>query len=536
MFAEKFVFVVKAKGQGIVGAEFLRNFTHHNHPVNSPVPDYLREAEALRPFYRWSPVRPDPEAIANERRFPNERRSVLTAALQRQYQQLPRRKEVQSAIAALGEKTTFCITTGQQPMLYGGPLYVLYKAVGAVKTAREWEKRLPGRKVVPVFWMAGEDHDASEVNHAYLSYDEKVAYSGALWGAVGRNVIAPASAHVPTHARPFYRPGLGWNEAFRAWLDKLLGPYGLVVIDGDDPALKALFFPVVKRELTEGTGAMAALDTTRRLTGLGYAAQARIRNPNLFFLDDSGRFRLERDGDGFLLKGSDRRLSMQELHDKPPVFFSPNVVLRPVYQETILPSLAYLGGPGELAYWLQLKATFAAFDVAFPAVLRRPGATLISASDAEKLKRMRFDIEDVLRPESELRRECAARLWNRQTYAPYLDHVMQSLERLETTAGVLSPSQAMSVAAQKRKIQRFFDRLVHQTDKEALNRHPRAWKPLLRIKNRVQPDGFIQERTLNLAAVGMAPKAFVAFLMEQLDVRKADNFLVLPGKAEAPAE
>ncbi len=497
-------------------------------PVKSPVEDYLREAEALRPFYRWSPVRPEPECIVRERRFPVERRAVLTAVLQRQYQNLPRRKPVQAAIAALGEKTTFCITTGQQPVLFGGPLYIIYKAVGAIKWAQAWEKILPGRKVVPVFWMAGEDHDAQEVNHTYLSYDQKVVYPGALWGAVGRNVVAPGLSRVPAHARPFYRPGINWNDAFRAWLDKLFGPYGLVVVDGDDDELKALFFPVVERELTEGVGALAAIETTRKLSALGYAPQARIRNPNLFYLDDSGRYRLERDGDEFLLKGSDRKMSLSQLLDKPPVFFSPNVVLRPVYQETILPSLAYLAGPGELAYWLQLKETFAAFDVPFPAVLRRPGATLVSHNDAEKLKQMRFELQDVLKSENALKRLCAERLWKRDTFQPYFDHVFQTFERLQTTSGVLSPSQAVNVAAQKRKLQRFFDRLVHNTDKEALNRNPRAWKPLLRVKNRVQPDGYIQERTLNLAAIDIAPKAFVAFLIDGLDERKPDNFLVLP--------
>ncbi|MCS7086611.1 MAG: bacillithiol biosynthesis cysteine-adding enzyme BshC, partial [Bacteroidia bacterium] len=419
-------------------------------------------------------------------------------------------------------------TVGHQPVFWGGPLYVIYKAVGAIKLAREWEKLLPGRSVVPVFWVAGEDHDAAEVNHAYLSYEEKIVYPGALWGAVGRNVLTHVPARIPVHARRFYRHGVGWNEAFRAWLDKLLGSHGLIVLDGDDPELKKRFWPVVERELRHATAATAAAETTRRLVELGYAPQARIRDPNLFFLDDSGRFRIERQGDRFALKGTARTVSLQELLERPPVFFSPNVVLRPLYQETTLPSLAYLGGPGELAYWLQLKEMFATFDVPFPAVLRRPGATLFSAKDAQILTQMRFQLTDVLRSEAELKRECAARLWSRRTYEPYFDHILTTLDRLEIAVGILSPSQAVGVAAQKRKIRNFFERLTLKTDKEILNRNPRMWKALLRVKRRVQPDGFIQERTLNLAAVPLPPKTFVAFLMERLDVRNPNNLLILP--------
>jgi uncharacterized protein YllA (UPF0747 family) len=496
--------------------------------VKSPVEDYLAEAEALRPFYRWPPVGADPELIARERRFPAENRKALVSALRRQYEPLPARKSVRAAMAALEDKTTFCVTTGHQPVLFGGPLYVLYKAIGAIKRAREWEKLLPGRKVVPVFWVASEDHDVAEVNHTYLSYDHRVVYPGPLWGAVGRNRIVPTGMQAPAHARRFYLPGTGWSEAFRAWLDKLLGPYGLLTLDGDDPELKRLFFPVVVEELSRGTGARAAQETTRRLAALGYAPQAKIRNPNLFFIDDAGRYRLERDGQHFTLKGTDLRIAYDELIVKPPVFFSPNVVLRPVYQEIVLPSLAYVGGPGELAYWLQLKETFAVFDVPFPALIRRPGATVFGPRDARKLDELGFTLHDLLRSENELRRLCARQLWRPETYRPYFDHLLQTLDHLHVATRLLSPSQAHNVAGQKRKLQRFFERLVLNTDKELLNRYPQTYKPLLRLKRRVQPDGFVQERTLNLAAIPLPPKDFVAFLMEKLDIDNPNNLLPLP--------
>ncbi|OGB94046.1 MAG: bacillithiol biosynthesis cysteine-adding enzyme BshC, partial [candidate division NC10 bacterium RBG_16_65_8] len=291
------------------------------------------------------------------------------------------------------------VCTGQQTALFGGPLFTLYKALTAVALASRLEHALR-RPVVPLFWMASEDHDVAEADHVYLADrgGNLTQLRHTAWaspdGFMPANLrLGPAIHETLARLREFlpatefsdalcdalaraYIPDRTLSEAFARWLTHLLGETGLVLVDAADPDLKRLAAGIFRREVEEAPRTSAAiLDVSRALRASGYPAQidARPDGVNCFLLQ-AGRRALARDPAGFRLRDTGEVISAAALHrmaQESPERFSPNVALRPVVQDTLFPTLAYVAGPGELAYFAQLRPVYAAFDVPMPAIVPR---------------------------------------------------------------------------------------------------------------------------------------------------------------------
>ena len=366
--------------------------------------DYIEGKESLRPFYSHLPKLESFGAAIDAKNFPTENREILHRALLDQYRGVAVSDAVSQNIESLLSEKTFTVTTGHQLNLFTGPLYFIYKLVSAINLARKLKEAYPEFYFVPVYWMATEDHDFDEINYFKLD-GKKYQWTSNQKGAVGDFELDSSfqaflkEVHfAPDIFKDAYQSSKTLSEAVRKYVNELFGDRGLVVMDGSHATLKALFKPVIASDLFDHVPFQAAQKATGGLEELGYKSQIFPREINLFYLDKGIRERIERNDVGFQVLNSDISFSpdqLRSLMEAHPERFSPNVVLRPLYQEVILPNLAYLGGPAEVVYWLQLKGIFDAFGVPFPVLLPRNFALILDAPILRKTEKLEWGQEEV---------------------------------------------------------------------------------------------------------------------------------------------
>jgi len=311
-------------------------------------------------------------------------------------------------IELLHHENTFTITTSHQLNLFTGPLYFLYKIISVINLTNELKAAYPENNFVPVYWMATEDHDFDEIN--YFNFKgKKVQWSRQASGAVGRlntedldKVLDVFTANLGFGANSngikklfkcAYLDHKNLADATRFLANELFGIYGLVIVDADDRDLKSLFAPYVKKELTEQTSFTKVSETNEKINSLGFNVQVNPREINLFYLKEDLRERIVEQNGTYFVNDTDISFTKSELLaelEKHPERFSPNVIMRPLYQEVILPNLCYIGGGGELAYWFQLKSYFKAVNVPFPMLLLRNSVLVKTAKQSEKLKKSKY--------------------------------------------------------------------------------------------------------------------------------------------------
>jgi bacillithiol biosynthesis cysteine-adding enzyme BshC len=392
------------------------DFGAFQHPPSALFRAYIAGDDRARPFYGggWSiddVIAAGARAAAYDRPLAD-----VVGALERQ--QRARGAEVAAAGARrLGEGAP-AIVTGQQPVLFGGPLFVLYKALAAVQVARAVEAKT-GRPAVPVFWVAADDHDFAEIRELTvlgtegalrtLRYSPRVMPGGqpasailledgvralaeelraVLPAGLGRDAVVDLLAAC-------YTPGRSMSDAFARLLSALFPT--LVVLDPSDPALKRAMTPVMARELGEGSPtSRLALADGQRLLSSGFHQQVPVREGffNIFLLWEGVRRALGQADGKVEVRGTRMALARDEalaLVRAEPERYSPGVLLRPLAQDHILPTAAYVGGPAEIAYQAQIGSSYAAFGIPRPALLPRPSVTVVEpaqgrALDAEGLK------------------------------------------------------------------------------------------------------------------------------------------------------
>lgn len=357
--------------------------------------DYLAEDPLLEPFWQHRPNWEGLEASMQARRQFATNRPALVEALQAQYQGMDCSPLQQQYLQDLLSENCFTITTAHQPNLFTGPLYFVYKIIHAIRLADELRQRYPQQRFVPVYYMGSEDADLDELGH-FVVEGEKRVWNTSQTGAVGRMQTTGLAALADQLMRQFghephadylrqlldtYTAAPNIQQATFRLVHALFATYGLLVVIPDNAALKQLFVPVVQKELTESFS-NAAVERSIAQLEPHYKIQVRGREVNLFYLDEEGRReRIERSADGFEVASLGLRFSKEEilqLSAERPELFSANVILRGVFQETILPNIAFIGGGGELAYWLELKQVFAEAAVPFPVLLLRNSLALLN--------------------------------------------------------------------------------------------------------------------------------------------------------------
>lgn len=502
---------------------------------SSLLTDYLAQKEALTPFYHRFPTVENVAAQMQEkqRAYSPEARQRLVAALRTQYAGVMEvHPAVQANLDLLAKDTTFTITTGHQLNVMTGPLYFIYKIVTAIKLSRQLKEAYPQYDFVPVYWMATEDHDFAEINHFQLFGKSYSWEASQLGGPVGRlpldgfaeQILAALPADVPAAFREAYEAGGTLTEATRRLTHSLFGEYGLVSLDADTPALKQALVPVLEREIREQTSNEAVQATNQQLEAAGYQAQVYSRPFNLFFIpDDNHRERLEADATRNCVAvlntdhcyGQDELLTLARQH---PEQFSPNVVLRPLYQEILLPNLCYIGGGAEVAYWFQLKQIFAAYQVPYPMVLPRNSGLYISRANTGKLRKLELSVIDIFQPLPELKKQLGAALGQEEvSLAEQQEAINETFAQIKALAERLDPTLVKAVAAEASKVAGSVAGVEKRLAKAAESKHETAYFQLSGLKDKLFPDGGLQERTDNVLSVLINNPEFVNQLLDAFE-------------------
>ena len=374
------------------------------------VTDYLHNKESLASFYRF-PFKFDAFAdVIKEKEKDETNRPLLVEVLKDQYANLSSADLVDRNIESLLSNKTFTVVAAHQPCLLMGPLYNIYKIACAINLAEQLNKAFPQNHFVPVFWLGSEDHDIEELNHAYVN-GKKVVWAGAGTGAMGRlktdglsSVIDEIkSLGAPQEIIDIMESGLNKFETFgrftQHFIHEVFKSHGLVVIDQDDKRLKNSFKPVIKEEIGDFT-ANSVLKPNLDTLESTYKLQAKPRDINFFYLGEGYRERILFNSLTQHYEVKDRHLvfTSQELEteiDAHPERFSPNVIYRPVYQEYVLPNLAFIGGAGELSYWLELEALFDHYQLNYPMLVLRTSMAIVNPGFQKKLEKLNLQIEDL---------------------------------------------------------------------------------------------------------------------------------------------
>ncbi len=515
---------------------------------SSLICDYLDEKAELKPFYNRFPKVENFKAQIDEKQqsFSDENRKILTNALNSQYSAIDCSESTKDNIALLEQSSTFTITTGHQLNLFTGPLYFLYKIISTINLTKDLKEKYPDYNFVPIYWMATEDHDFDEINYFNL-FGKKVQWNRNDGGAVGTfdtegldKVFEIFSSEIGSGRNAerlkslFEEAYIKHNnlaEATRYLANELFGEYGLVIVDGDDHKLKRLFIPFMEKEFVEQTAYNAVLPKAEELGGLGYKVQVNPREINLFYLAEGLRERIvENDGKYFVNETNiswSKSEILKELYEFPERF-SPNVMMRPLYQEVILPNLCYIGGGGELAYWLELKDYFDTVQIPFPMLLLRNSVLIQTEKQAEKIKKLNVSNTDLFLKQHELINRKVRRISNIDiNFDPQRKHLEEQFEGMYALAEKTDVTFLNAVKAQEVKQLKGLDVLEKRLLKAQKRKLSDHVKRLTTIQNELFPNQSLQERNTNFSEMYLEyGEELILMLIKHLDPLKREFLIV----------
>jgi bacillithiol biosynthesis cysteine-adding enzyme BshC len=355
------------------------------------------------------------QAIAGKANFPIEKRQDLVSVLKTDYENygINQHALVNANIDALLDPNTYTVTTGQQLHLFFGPAFMVYKLISCIKAADHYQILYPDKKFVPVFWLASEDHDFDEIKNTPL-FGSQYIWETNQTGACGRfhlnnidSVLDPLKEKLSNDPKALtvletfskiYKTSKTLSEATIKLTHQLFADYGLLCLDADNPLLKAHFKTILKAELLENKSETSFNTFSQKLNDSQLSLQLKGRPINLFYLKDNLRARIEKDGEMFKVVDTNLQFTKEEVIAEieiHPEYFSPNAVLRPLYQECILPNIAYIGGNAEINYWLQLTDVFKLYNIEAPNLVLRQSVWMLKQKYFEWLTEKQINIEQL---------------------------------------------------------------------------------------------------------------------------------------------
>ncbi|MDI5895093.1 bacillithiol biosynthesis cysteine-adding enzyme BshC [Flavobacterium algoritolerans] len=480
--------------------------------------DYLEDKSNLQSLYHRFPNLQNFGSQIQEKKanFNDTSRATLVSVLQKQYATVETSALTNQNIAALANSNTFTVTTGHQLNLFSGPLYFLYKIISTINLTTELKSKYPDSNFVPIYWMATEDHDFEEIN--YFNFKgKKFRWNKESTGPVGRlstegladflEVYAlelGSSTNANTLKKLFEDSYLNHDnlaDATRFLANALFSAYGLVILDADNQDLKRNFIPFVKEELLHQSSHKLVLETAEKLKD--YTIQVNPREINLFYIEDNLRERIIFENNTYKVNHTKIEFSESEilsLLDNHPEKFSPNVIMRPLYQEVILPNLCYIGGGGEIAYWLELKSFFAAAKITFPMLLLRNSVLLATEKQAKKADKLNLSWKDLFSKQADLVNTKTTEL---SDFPIDLTHLKEQLQKqfiaLYEVANKTDESFIGAVKAQEVKQIKGLENL----EKRLLKAQKRKLSDILQritdLQNELFPNQSLQERQTNFS-------------------------------------
>ncbi len=499
---------------------FILNFTSSYYSYkqtgsfNTWVEDYLNDNPALRPFYKYQP---DLEGIGNaikSRSSFNTDRNLLVQKFRTQYQHISNKEKVEVNISKLQNENCFTVCTAHQPHLFLGPLYVVYKILHAIRLATELNQKIPDCQFVPVYFMGSEDADLQELGNVVVG-GKKYTWDTLQTGAVGRMKVDEALLqllntlkedlgglhHVTSLLQALkqsFTPEKSIEQATLELVHSFFGKYGLLVFLPDDPVSKRNFIPVMKKEL-QTHFSFACVSKTQALIPSKYHTQLKGREINLFYLQDSIRERIVKTENGFELYSTKRSFSYDEMMDeleKFPERFSPNVILRPLYQEMMLPNVAFIGGGSEMAYWMQLKVVFEEVGIPYPVLVLRNSFLLIEQKIDRLFAKLELTHQACFSSLESLTYEW---VMNNATAQLTLDAEIESLKKwfegIKEKARQTDVTLVSSASSIETKFIADLKHLEQKIFRAEKKKQDLALQQLTKIKQSTHPNGVLQERS-----------------------------------------
>lgn len=502
--------------------------------------DYLNQKEEIQSLYHRFPTLENFKIQIEEKQknFSSQSRLILQKELLQQNASIALSESSTKNIQLLSQDNTFTVTTGHQLSLFTGPLYFIYKIVSTINLCKELQQQYPQYHFVPVYWMATEDHDFEEINH-FSWKGKKIVWHKNSNGPVGRLSTEELQEVYNAFA---YGLGLGENatylkeifqkaylehatlsEATRYLVNALFKEEGLVIIDGDAVALKQEFIPYLKAELTAQNSYKKVTETLQHFP---YTAQVNPRETNLFYIEKDSRERIVFKNNTYSINNTNISFTTDEileLVEKSPEKFSPNVILRPLYQEVILPNLCYIGGGGEIAYWLELKAMFDYYKVTFPILLLRNSVLVATQKEVRKMEQLGLSWRDLFWNRKKLIDQKTKDISNFTIdFSEQKKHLAQQFYQLKEMAIQTDVTFSKAVEAQEKKQIKGLENL----EKRLLKAEKKKWnnelERIMAIQEALFPNQSLQERQLNFSEFYMENPNFITLVLSQLKPLKTE--------------
>jgi bacillithiol biosynthesis cysteine-adding enzyme BshC len=480
------------------------------------VTDYLSKKNLLHGFYQHSPDLQGIKDAITSRKNITTNRKVLVEHLDQQYLKVETSAKVKENISALKNENTFTVCTAHQPNIFTGHLYFIYKIIHTIKLADTLNSELPGNKFVPVLYVGSEDADLEELGEVFIN-GEKYKWETKQTGAVGRMlvddellkilkkikgqlVVEPFGKEVIEIVQECYVKGRTIQDACFCLINKLFGSYGLIILLPDNAELKKQMLPVFEDDIFSNTPSEIVSAASKQL-GEYYKVQAHPRDINLFYLKDDIRNRIVQYNDIYKVHDTAIQFAKDELKNElqqHPERFSPNVILRALYQETILPNLAFVGGGGELAYWLELKDMFQRYNVPYPVLILRNSFLFVNEKAGSLMQKLSITYTDIFKPEQELVKDIVVTNSShqlnldkqKQEFASIYDEIKSSVKEVDATL-------IKHVDALQAKLLKNLDNLERKLLKAEKKRFESQQNQIKKLRSNLFPNNSLQERVEN---------------------------------------
>lgn len=477
------------------------------------------------------------------KQFTPEQRALLVDVLNVQYNKIKTSDKVKVNLAKLNDGETFTVTTGHQLSLFTGPLFFIYKILHAIRLSEELNTEYPEQHFVPVYWMATEDHDLEEIKSVEI-FGKTISWETMQKGPVGRMEL-DGFEDLKREFAGFFSgdqfleieelltkyTGENLAEANFNFVNRLFSQYGLIIMNGDDPKLKRSFAPIMIQEIETEFAHNSVAKTNILLEREGLKIQVHAREINLFYMEKGIRERILDVDSGYFVE-SVGKFSKEQLVEKvkaEPECFSPNVVLRPLYQEWVLPNLAYIGGVGEIAYWLQLKGIFDTVKVPYPLLGVRNSLLWIDPINSKKLAKVELTIEELFLDTDHLKRSYVNQNSEDSVdispivnqFQTLKDHILEKV--MET-----DPNLERMATAEVVKMEKQIEMIGEKLFKSVKSRHDIELQTIDQLKNKLFPGNGLQERSVNLFSIcsGVKVEERIAQLHHFIDPFESDLIVI----------
>jgi bacillithiol synthase len=455
--------------------------------------DYLNQNKDLGEYISHFPNEENFIHQINSKSANNIDRSLLYNVIKAQNNNISLSEISDKNIELLKYKNTFTVTTGHQLCLFTGPLYFIYKIASTINLVDRLRTKYLQYNFVPIFWLASEDHDFKEINSINL-FNQKIDWDSDQSGAVGRMILEGVNSSIEQiqnilgdsdNAQRLinifnkaYNKNNNLSQATRVLINELFGTYGLLIIDGDDVLLKQQISDVIENDINQGRFYNIIKKSSEKIA-IKYNAQAYVRPINFFKLSNDKRIRItdKEDVDSII---------------KNPQIYSPNVLLRPIYQEMILPNIAYIGGGSEISYWFQLRDTFNDLLLPMPILVMRNSVVLLDSKKLKKIKNLGLDVSDFFLEINKLNKKYILKnsyQIDLSKEEASMKEVFQSIkDKLE------DPSLISSLNAIEKKNLYAISTFENKIIKNLKSKHDTQINQILKIKNDLFPNNELQER------------------------------------------